>query len=76
MCMFGLAAALALAIDPRYATNLTVYHVNEHKFGAVPVNMNTADATGGVHRNAARLRVCACLLVLTHVVSSSIPLQI
>ena len=29
------------SLDPRYAKTLTVYHVNEHKFGAIPVNMNT-----------------------------------
>lgn len=29
------------AIDPMYATNITVYHVNEHKFGAIPVNMDS-----------------------------------
>ena len=37
-------AALAIAargIDPAHALNITVYHVNEHSFGAVPVNMNT-----------------------------------
>lgn len=28
-------------VDPAYAANITVYHVNEHSFGAVPVNMNT-----------------------------------
>jgi len=33
-------------VDPAYAANITVYHVNEHSFGAVPVNMNTADAIG------------------------------
>jgi hypothetical protein len=35
-------AALAVdTIDPAHAANITVYHVNEHSFGAVPVNMNT-----------------------------------
>jgi len=34
------------ALDPRFATNITVFHVNEHSFGAIPVNMDTADATG------------------------------
>ena len=35
-------AALAAAIDPAHAANITVYHVNEHSFGAVPINMNTS----------------------------------
>jgi hypothetical protein len=34
-------AAAAPRIDPAYAVNITVYHVNEHSFGAVPINMNT-----------------------------------
>ena len=33
-------------IDPQHAKNITVFHVNEHKFGAIPVNMDTADALG------------------------------
>jgi len=49
-----LAAALAvlgdpslpIGIDPKYAQNITVYHVNPHKFGAIPVNMDTGDALG------------------------------
>lgn len=36
----------SLAIDPNYAKNITIYHVNEHKFGAIPVNMDTGDAVG------------------------------
>jgi len=39
-------SALSTAIDPRYAKRITVFHVNEHKFGAVPLNMNTGDAVG------------------------------
>ena len=35
-----------MSIDPKYAENLTLYHVNEHKYGAIPVNMNTGDNTG------------------------------
>jgi hypothetical protein len=31
----------AHGIDPAHAANITVYHVNEHSFGAVPINMNT-----------------------------------
>lgn len=36
----------SLGIDPQHAKNITVFHVNEHKFGAIPVNMNTGDAVG------------------------------
>merc|ERR1712224_722572 len=32
--------------DPAYAKNITVYHVNPHKYGAIPTNMDTGDATG------------------------------
>ena len=41
-----LSALSSLSIDPKHAKNITVYHVNEHKFGAIPVNMDTADALG------------------------------
>ena len=41
----SIVAALP-AVDPRYAQNITVFHVNEHRYGAVPVNMDTGDATG------------------------------
>ncbi len=34
------------AIDPAYARNITVYHVNPVSFGPYPINMNTADAVG------------------------------
>ena len=44
--LLSAASATALKIDPAYAKNITVYHVNPHKYGAVPVNMDTADATG------------------------------
>ena len=39
--------ALASArIDPAHAKNITVYHVNPHKYGAIPVNMDTGNAAG------------------------------
>ena len=41
-----LVVSTVTAIDPQYALNITVFHVNEHKFGAVPVNMDTGDVTG------------------------------
>ena len=37
------------AIDPRYATNITVYHANEHRFGAIPLNMDTGDSVGDLY---------------------------
>ena len=36
----------AFRVDPGHARNITVYHVNEHKYGAIPLNMNTADVIG------------------------------
>jgi hypothetical protein len=38
--------ATAIALDPRYARNLTIYHVNPHHMGAVPKNMDTGDLAG------------------------------
>jgi hypothetical protein len=46
---FALVAALIVhngAIDPKYAKNYTVYHINPHHFGAVPLNMDVGDAGG------------------------------
>jgi len=34
------------SIDPRYAGNITVYHVNPASYGAAPINMDTADMAG------------------------------
>ena len=33
-------------VDPRYAKNITLYHVNERNYSAAPLNMNTADIDG------------------------------
>jgi len=47
--LLGVVTSLAVscsALDPKFVVNITVYHVNEHKFGAIPLNMNTADAIG------------------------------
>eukprot|EP00729_Bicosta_minor_P000855 gene855-24429_t len=41
-----LFSAAIVAVDPQYADNITVYHVNPHQYGAIPVNMDTADAAG------------------------------
>jgi len=36
-------------IDPRFAANLTLYHVNEANYSAAPRNMNTADVDGDLY---------------------------
>ena len=36
-------------IDPRYAANLTLFHVNERNYSALPLNMNTADINGDMY---------------------------
>ena len=41
MILMLLTVALGGRIDPEHAANITVYHVNEKSFGAVPINMNT-----------------------------------
>lgn len=33
-------------IDPDYAENITVYHINPHHYGPNPINMDTGDAAG------------------------------
>jgi hypothetical protein len=44
--MLPFVISLLPAVNPGHARNITVYHVNEHKFGAIPLNMNTADVIG------------------------------
>ena len=46
-------AAFGGPIPAEYATNITVYHVNEHSFGAIPVNMNTHVPARPPHRRGA-----------------------
>ena len=43
---FGLVGGLALPDSNSYATNITIYHVNERQFGPIPINMDTGDALG------------------------------
>ena len=31
--------AVAVTVDPSYAENITIYHVNPHQYGAIPINM-------------------------------------
>jgi hypothetical protein len=45
----ALAASVVLAIDPKFAQNYTLYHVNPERFGAIPVNMDTGDAAGDLY---------------------------
>ena len=40
------ASLAAPRIDPRFAQNITVYHVNPAKDGAIPLNMDTGNAPG------------------------------
>ena len=47
--MLAFPALLALStphVDPAHARNITVYHVNPHQSGAIPVNMDTGNAAG------------------------------
>ena len=39
-----LSSGLLLATAAQAVKNITVYHVNPHEFGAIPVNMDTGDA--------------------------------
>lgn len=43
-----LSSCLALGDrpDPSYARNITVYHVNPKKYGAIPIDMDSGDALG------------------------------
>ena len=48
--MIGALLVVALGapqkIDPAHAKNITVFHVNPHKAGAIPVNMDTGNPAG------------------------------
>lgn len=71
----------APSIDPVHAANITVYHVNEHSFGAIPVNMNThvtlppprrlglpnQPPTSQAIHSGWRVRVCGCMCVCVRV---------
>ena len=41
-------STVVLAVDPAYARNLTVFHINQLSAGAVPLNMDVGDAAGEV----------------------------
>jgi len=44
--MLSASASAAPHIDPAFAQNITVYHVNPKSAGAIPVNMDTGNAPG------------------------------
>ncbi len=46
LALASLQAAEVVAIDPAFAKNITVYHINPVSFGAVPLNMDVGDAAG------------------------------
>jgi len=47
--VYGCIASVVLAIDPKFAQNYTLYHVNPERFGAIPANMDTGDAAGDLY---------------------------
>lgn len=48
LCVLAAMLCCGSAIDPRYAMNITVYHVNPDTYPAAPTNMNTADLRGDI----------------------------
>ena len=42
----SIAGFCSHGINPLYAKNITVFHVNPASYGPVPINMNTGDAAG------------------------------
>jgi hypothetical protein len=47
-CVLAVVDAKA-RINPQYAKNITVYHVNRKNYSGTPVNMNTADLRGDMY---------------------------
>lgn len=47
--MWLFLAGVSAQIDPEFAVNLTVYHVNPAGAGVLPMNMDTADPSGGLY---------------------------
>ena len=48
--LFVLAGpSLSAHINPRYAKNITLYHVNERNYSTKPIDMNTADINGDMY---------------------------
>lgn len=41
-----LFAQVGAAINPAFAKNITIFHVNPKEYGAIPINMDTGDAPG------------------------------
>lgn len=46
LALLVLLVSVAQSIDPAHLRNITVYHVNEAKFGPIPINMDSGDAVG------------------------------
>ena len=46
MSVLHMMVALGTAVALMNPVNVTVYHVNPHRYGAIPVNMDTGDAMG------------------------------
>ena len=46
LALLSLSVAQSLVLKNIALKNITVYHVNEAKFGPIPINMNTGDAVG------------------------------
>lgn len=44
--LLAASCALVSALDPNFAVNITVFHINELKYGPKPINMDTGDAAG------------------------------
>jgi hypothetical protein len=47
--LIATVAPSAAQIEPQYAQNLTVYHLNPATAGAIPLNMDTGDARGDLY---------------------------
>jgi hypothetical protein len=58
-------APFVAAIDPAFARNITVYHVNPVSFGPYPINMNTADAVGDLYFDMNQVGCCTCTRTYT-----------
>jgi hypothetical protein len=57
--LLPLLAAPTRAIDPAYAQNLTVFHINPREEGPYPLNMDTADAAGDLFFDLFEVRCVA-----------------
>lgn len=44
-----ISCAYGAQLDPRFAKNVTLYHVNQRNYSVAPRNMNTADVNGDIY---------------------------